>query len=305
MNGPQAMPTAGKRILSVTYKANAIWPQTVWPLIDVTWPASCAWLAGRRLQDMTVSELAGYSAWLDQQSLAPKSVTRHIASLKVFFRFLQLEGELQDNQADLLGSRKLWQRVPHVLSVEQVDRLLAAPRRADPLWLRDRALLELLYRDRLSRFGTGHLTHTRRPMREAYIVCHGKGDKQRIVPLGQRALAAVARYLEDVRPFLAAKRLAAKTSPATDLLLLSIRGRPLRRERIWELLKRYAARIGRRNKSAPIRCVTVSQPICWRVCRPAAGAGTARTCQYRHHANLHACRPFAFAAGPPEVPPQA
>ena len=103
------------------------------------------WLAGRRLQGMTVSELAGYNAWLDEQALAPKSITRHIASLKVFFRFLQLEGELQDNQADLLGSRKLWQRVPHVLSVEQIDRLLAAPRRADPLWLRDRALLELLY----------------------------------------------------------------------------------------------------------------------------------------------------------------
>ena len=88
-------------------------------------------------------------------------------------------------------------------------------------------------------------------MRESYIVCHGKGDKERIVPLGQRALSAVSRYLEDERPFLAAKALAAKTDPATALLLLSIRGRPLRRERIWELLKRYAARIGAPKQISP------------------------------------------------------
>ncbi len=209
------------------------------------------WLAGRRLQEMTVSELAGYSAWLDEQSLAPKSVTRHIASLKVFFRFLQLEGELQDNQADLLGSRKLWQRVPHVLSVEQVDRLLTAPRRTDSLWLRDRALLELLYATgcRVSELATLRTRDVH--LLETYIVCHGKGDKQRIVPLGGRALAAVSRYLEDERPSLAVKRLAAITNSATDLLLLSIRGRPLRRERIWELLKRYAARIGAPKQISP------------------------------------------------------
>jgi len=209
------------------------------------------WLAGRRLQDMNVSELAGYSAWLHEQALAPKSITRHIASLKVFFRFLQLEGELQDNQADLLGSRKLWQRVPYVLSVEQVDHLMAAPRRADPLWLRDRALLELLYATgcRVSELSSLRMRDVH--MKEAYLVCHGKGDKQRIVPLGKRALKAVSRYLEELRPFLASKGLAAKARPTTDLLLLSSRGRTLRRERIWELLKRYAARIGAPEQISP------------------------------------------------------
>jgi integrase/recombinase XerD len=209
------------------------------------------WLDNRRLQGMSVSELAGYSAWLIEQSLAPKSITRHIASLKVFFRFLQLEGELQDNQADLLGSHKLWQRVPHVLSVKQIGHLLAAPRRSDPLWLRDRALLELLYATGCRVSELANLRMCDVHLKEAYIVCHGKGDKQRIVPLGKQALAAVSHYLENQRPFLAAKTQADKVGPPVELLLLSSRGRVLRRERIWELLKRYAARIGAPKQISP------------------------------------------------------
>src|SRR5690606_11834304 len=103
------------------------------------------WLGSRRMQSLSVSELAGYPAWLAEQALAPKSVTRHVASLKVFFKYLQLEGAITDNQAALLGTQKLWQKVPQVLSVAQIDQLLAAPRAADGWWRRDRAILELLY----------------------------------------------------------------------------------------------------------------------------------------------------------------
>ncbi|MGI9430190.1 MAG: site-specific integrase, partial [Bythopirellula sp.] len=103
------------------------------------------WLGNRRMPQLRVSDLAQYPAWLAEQGLAPKSITRHVASLKVFFRFLQLEGALTDNQAELLGTQKLWQRVPEVLSEKQVDQLLAAPRKTDRCWLRDRAILELLY----------------------------------------------------------------------------------------------------------------------------------------------------------------
>ena len=84
-------------------------------------------------------------AWLHENKLAPATVARHIVSLKVFFRYLQLEGVMSQNLAELLGSQKLWQRVPKVLSPQQVDRLFEAPRKADPCWRRDRALLELLY----------------------------------------------------------------------------------------------------------------------------------------------------------------
>src|SRR6201999_3587286 len=73
------------------------------------------WLRGRRIAGMTVSELADYPAWLTAREMAPASISRHVVSLKVFFRYLQLENVLTDNQAELLGTQKLWERVPTVL----------------------------------------------------------------------------------------------------------------------------------------------------------------------------------------------
>ena len=205
-----------------------------------------AWLGKRRLTELRVSDLAGYPAWLGEQGLAPKSIVRHVASLKVFFRFLQLEGALSDNQAELLGSQKLWQRVPEVLSERQVEQLLTAPRKTDPWWLRDRAILELLYATgaRVSELAT--LKCRDLHLQERYVVCHGKGDKQRIVPLGDQAIDAVRRYLEEQRP-----RLAARRENASEWLILSPRGAPLRRERIWELIKKYAARAGMPSEISP------------------------------------------------------
>jgi len=204
------------------------------------------WLGNRRIQQLRVGDLAGYPAWLAERSLAPKSVTRHVASLRVFFRFLQLEGALTDNQAELLATPKLWQRVPHVLSAGKVNQLLAAPRRMDPWWLRDRALLELLYATgcRVSELASLPLRDIH--LKEQYCICRGKGDKQRIVPLGRRAIAAVKGYMEKERPELVARR-----SPTSELLILSPRGMGLRRERIWELIKKYAARIGAPKEISP------------------------------------------------------
>lgn len=204
------------------------------------------WLRGRRLQSVKVSDLSAYPAWLAELSLAPKSIARHVASLKVFFKFLQLEGALADNQADLLGSPKLWQRVPHVLSPDQVTELLAAPRRGDPYWIRDRALLEMLYATgcRVSELATLRLRDVH--LQERFCKCHGKGDKQRMVPLGLQAVSAVQCYLERQRAELAAKR-----SPTDDRLFLSTRGQGLRRERIWELIKKYATRAALSNEISP------------------------------------------------------
>ena len=103
------------------------------------------WLDGRSIPQLTIRQLADYLGWLHEKNLAPATVARHIVSLKVFFRYLQLEGVMEDNLAELLGSQKLWQRVPRVLSPEQIDRLFESPGPDDPCWRRDRAMLELLY----------------------------------------------------------------------------------------------------------------------------------------------------------------
>jgi len=198
-----------------------------------------AWLRDRRLEGLGISDLADYPAWLSSQELAPASVSRHVVSLKVFFRYLQLEGLLHENQAELLGSPKLWQRVPMVLSGAEIDALLAAPKPPRPWWRRDRAMLELLYATgcRVSELSLMRLCDVH--VAERYCLCHGKGDKQRLVPLGRRAVGAIEDYLSHERGNLAKRR-----EPPSPLLLLSSRGSRLRRERIWELVKLYAKLAG-------------------------------------------------------------
>jgi integrase/recombinase XerD len=204
------------------------------------------WLAGRRLAGLSVSDLADYPAWLINQQLAPASVSRHVVSLKMFFRYLQLEGVLKENQAELLGTQRLWQRVPTVLSPTEIDTLLAAPRKCQPWWRRDRAMLELLYATGCRVSELSNLRPRDLHLGEKFCQCHGKGDTQRIVPLGRRAIEAVADYMKHERPALAKRR-----EPASEFLLLSTRGRRLSRERIWELLKVYAAQAGCSAKLSP------------------------------------------------------
>jgi integrase/recombinase XerD len=205
-----------------------------------------AWLDGRRLAELTIRDMADYVAWLHARKLAPASIARHIVSLRVFCRYMQLEGALVDNLAELLGSQKLWERVPRVLSVEQIERLFTAPTRGDPWWRRDRALLELLYATgcRASEISSLRLCDVH--LDEGYCLCHGKGDKERLAPLGGRAIAAFREYLAHERPKLAARR---ATPP--EWALLSARGGRLRRERIWELLKHYARRAGAPPEVSP------------------------------------------------------
>jgi integrase/recombinase XerD len=204
------------------------------------------WLEGRDIPELTIRDLADYVNWLSARELAPVSIARHIVSLKVFFRYLQLEGVLTANLAELLGSQKLWERVPKVLSPQQLDRLFSAPRRSDPCWRRDRALLELLYATGCRASELSNLRLRDMHLDEGFCICRGKGDKERMVPLGGRAIEAVRAYLQHERP-----GLAARSRPAADWAILSYRGRRLRRERIWELLKRYALRIGAPPEISP------------------------------------------------------
>jgi integrase/recombinase XerD len=204
------------------------------------------WLAGRRIEGLSISDLSSYPAWLTAQQLAPSSISRHVVSLKVFFRYLQLEGVLTENQAELLGTQKLWQRVPTVLSPDEIEELLKAPKPPQPWPRRDRAMLELLYATGCRVSELSMLKVRDLHLEERYVLCHGKGDKQRVVPLGKKAVAAVEIYLQHERPKLAARR-----STPSEFLLLSPRGARLRRERIWELLKVYAKQSGCSNELSP------------------------------------------------------
>jgi integrase/recombinase XerD len=197
------------------------------------------WLDGRQVSRLTVQDLSDYAAWLHQRSLAASSMSRNLVAVKMYFRYLQLEGVLQDNLMELLGTKKQWQRIPHVLSPGQLDRFLAAPGKTDTYWRRDRAILELLYATGCRASELSSLKVEDLHLDESYCQCHGKGDKDRLVPVSDVAVRVVRDYLEQERPSLAVR---APVEPAW--VILSRRGRRFSRECIWELVKKYARRVG-------------------------------------------------------------
>jgi integrase/recombinase XerD len=197
------------------------------------------WLADKKIPTLTIQQLSDYAGWLHKSGLAPASLARHLVSLKLFFRYLQLENILRDNKVELLGSQKLWQRIPTVLSPGIVTALFDAPTKADPCWRRDRALLELMYATGCRASEIANLKVRDVRMDEGYLTCRGKGDKQRVVPIGMKSRVALKLWIdtertEIVRPL--------KDKP--EWLFLTRLGKPLRRERIWELVTRYAQRVG-------------------------------------------------------------
>ena len=193
------------------------------------------WLGKRSIPALTIAELSDFVGFLNDQKLAPSSIARHVVAVKMFFRYLQLEGILVENKVELLGSQKLWQRVPSVMSPREVERFLNAPRRIEIYHLRDRAMLEMLYATGCRASEISNLRIRDVHLNERYCKCHGKGSKQRMVPLGDGAIDAVNAYLERQRP---AQEAARPNEP--DWLFLSRSGRRMRREAIWELVKKYA-----------------------------------------------------------------
>ena len=144
-----------------------------------------------------------------------------------------------ENLVELLGSQKVWQRVPHVTSPSVVSDFLLAPIRSDTFWRRDRAILELLYATGCRASELSMLKVDDIDFEERHCLCRGKGDKQRLVPLGEKAIRTVSIYVKEERPALLKN---VESDP--QWVIVSRTGKRLRREAIWEIVKKYAARVG-------------------------------------------------------------
>lgn len=197
------------------------------------------WMNSRCVYSLNYSELTDFISVLRMEGLSAASISRHIVTVRVFFRFLQLEGLSKTNPADWLIQQKKWARIPHVLTVKQVDTFLKSPNPSDKFFVRDLAILELLYATgcRVSEVCT--MTISDVSLRDKRAKCTGKGGKERIVPLGDRAIVAINRYVTELRP-----KLAAKSNPKNGEILLSCNGRALERVMIWRIVKFYALRAG-------------------------------------------------------------
>jgi integrase/recombinase XerD len=197
------------------------------------------WLGAKSLNQLTVNELSDYVGTLHEMGLAPASIARNVVAVRTFFKFLQLEGIVRKNPADLLVTQKMWERVPGVLSMRQVDAFLASPRKSDPYWQRDVAMLEVLYATGCRASEVCSLKVRDLSLGERHLKCEGKGGKQRMVPIGTRAIESIQRYCEQLRG-----ELAGRAPHPPDELFLSRTGKPLDRIHLWRLVKRYALRAG-------------------------------------------------------------
>jgi integrase/recombinase XerD len=193
----------------------------------------------------TVRELTGYLGFLHEERLAPPSIARHLVALKMFYRYLRLEERIAQSTVELLASPSLWERIPQVLSPESVERLLAAPLPVERFYLRDRALLETLYATGSRASEVVGLKLADLYLESAFCRCFGKGNKQRIVPLGKPALEALQTYLEKLRPRLT------RSHPEAPWVFVSRGGRALTREMLWILVKKYVRRAGLNAKVSP------------------------------------------------------
>jgi integrase/recombinase XerD len=197
------------------------------------------WLAGRPAVGVDVRDLSDYFAALARRGLARASIARHAATLRTFYAFLQLEGAVPQSPAELVSTGRRDDVIPGTLTPAQVDRLLDGPDPGSATGGRDRALLELLYATgcRASEVSTLRLSDLH--LAESFCTCKGKGSKERVVPLGRRAIAAVQAWIDGPR-----RDFAARAGGSPTWTLLSSRGNRLSRMRIWEIVREHAERAG-------------------------------------------------------------
>lgn len=204
---------------------------------------ACIKANGVEPADLCIQDVQGHLIEL-QRRLSVSSIARHLASIKVFLRYLHAEGILPRDVASLIESPKRWRTIPNVIRHEQVEAMLMAPDPADELYLRDRSLLELLYATGIRATEAVDLTVAQVNLKLGYLRCMGKGRKERVVPIGRPAIQALGRYVEILRPRLLGDRF-------DTALFLSRTGKPLDRTNVWRLVRKYARLAGLSQHVSP------------------------------------------------------
>jgi integrase/recombinase XerD len=197
--------------------------------------------SGRAIESLDRRRIETFVGQQRARGLSPRSVARTVAALRGFYRFLVLERRLPRSPADDVRPPRAWPALPKFLSPEEVDRLIAQPDTTIPLGVRDRAMIEVLYATGMRVSELVAIRAIDLHVDAHYLTCVGKGNKERLVPIGEQATAWVQRYERDVRRELAARRAGARNSPR---LFLNGRGGPLSRVGFWKILKNHARSAG-------------------------------------------------------------
>ena len=174
------------------------------------------------------------SFMLDEKDkgLSANSISRGLACLKSFFKFLLMENKIKDNITGVIESPKLWKRLPDVLRLDEVEAILNAPNVRDVAGARDRAAIELMYATGMRVSELVNLKMDDLHIEVGFAKCYGKGGKERIVPFGKKARESILRYLEKSRPRLLKKKV-------SNALFLTRLGKAMSRQTFWKIIKKY------------------------------------------------------------------
>jgi integrase/recombinase XerD len=194
-------------------------------------------IEGRHVRSYVQSRMAG--------GASARSAARALSSIRGFHRYLTMSGAAVADPTLGVQGPKLGKRLPDVLAVHEIEALMASVDTGSPLGVRNRAMLEVAYGAGLRASELLTLELSNLFFEEGYIVCMGKGSKERVIPVGGEAIAWTERYRREVRPALSQK------APATNVLFLNARGRPLSRMGFWKILQQEVARAGIRERVKP------------------------------------------------------
>jgi integrase/recombinase XerD len=198
----------------------------------------------RPAESLNASDLSSYVESLYVAGLSPRSIARHITTLRNFYRFLMQEGQVSTDPTEFLLSPKQWATLPKYLNRTEVDTLLTTPSLDKPSGTRDRAMLELLYAAGLRVSELCALPVASLEMEMGLLRVTGKGNKQRVVPFGESAKESLEQYLRNGRPQLLKGR-------ASRALFVTNRGGAMTRQAFWKLLRGYGLRAGVKRPLTP------------------------------------------------------
>ncbi len=196
------------------------------------------------LSGVTRNDIVEFMSDQKARGISSNSIARRLAAIRMFYRFLVRERVLKDDPSGLIDTPKLWKKIPDTLSVGEVEALLAQPDLRRARGIRDRAILETLYATGMRVSEAVDLKTGSVNMDVGFLRCIGKGNKERVVPLGGKAVESIRFYLEKSRRKMLGKK-------QSDYIFVSRLGRRLSRQSVWKMIKSYALKAGIKKEIKP------------------------------------------------------
>jgi integrase/recombinase XerD len=196
------------------------------------------------LNEVERNDIRDYMLFQKENALSSNSISRSLVAIKVLHRFLFREKYIKQDITSVLDSPKLWKHLPETLSLPEVEEIISKPNTRNCIGLRDRAVLELMYATGLRVSELVNLTVDNVNLEVGFLRCIGKGNKERIVPVGRQAQSAIEKYLSK-------SRIKLNKSKTQNNLFLSRLGRKISRQSFWKIIKKYTALAGIKKEITP------------------------------------------------------